>query len=152
MQELVIKNLHVSVEGKEILKGVNLVINKKDNVALLGPNGHGKSTLLAAIMGNPKYEVTEGEILIDGKDVLLENQLLSILNENLDLYDKYPQLHYEFIKNQEEIRFKTKDELVDNYILNKDKTKDQLLLELVVRGKRREELKRKNDIHNSVSK
>lgn len=70
MQELVIKNLHVSVEGKEILKGVNLVINKKDNVALLGPNGHGKSTLLAAIMGNPKYEVTEGEILIDGKDVL----------------------------------------------------------------------------------
>ena len=60
MQELVIKNLHVSVEGKEILKGVNLVINKKDNVALLGPNGHGKSTLLSAIMGNPKYEVTEG--------------------------------------------------------------------------------------------
>ncbi len=70
MKKLEIKNLHVSVEGKEILKGVNLTINEHETVALLGPNGHGKSTLLSVIMGHPKYQVTEGEIFIDGEDVL----------------------------------------------------------------------------------
>ena len=70
MKELIIKDLHVSVEGKEILKGVNLEIHSKENVALLGPNGHGKSTLLAVIMGNPKYQVTSGSITLDGEDVL----------------------------------------------------------------------------------
>ncbi|MDD6250923.1 MAG: ATP-binding cassette domain-containing protein, partial [Bacillales bacterium] len=62
MKELIIKDLHVSVEDKEILKGVNLTINANETIALLGPNGHGKSTLLAAIMGNPKYKVTQGSI------------------------------------------------------------------------------------------
>lgn len=70
MKELIIKNLHASVEGREILKGVNLEIHNKESVALLGPNGHGKSTLLAVIMGNPKYQVTEGSITLDGEDVL----------------------------------------------------------------------------------
>ena len=70
MNELVIKNLHVSVDDVEILKGVNLTIKKGEIVALLGPNGHGKSTLLAAIMGNPRYKVTEGSITLDGEDVL----------------------------------------------------------------------------------
>lgn len=70
MSELVIENLHVSAQGKEILRGVNLKIQEGDTLALLGPNGHGKSTLLAAIMGNPSFEVTEGRILLDGKDVL----------------------------------------------------------------------------------
>ena len=70
MKELIIKDLHVSVEGKEILKGVNLSVYPNETVALLGPNGHGKSTLLAAIMGNPKYEVTSGSITLDGEDVL----------------------------------------------------------------------------------
>lgn len=70
MKELVIKDLYVSVEDKEILKGVNLTINSKETVALLGPNGHGKSTLLAVLMGNPKYIVTSGTITIDGEDVL----------------------------------------------------------------------------------
>ncbi|MDD6302142.1 MAG: Fe-S cluster assembly ATPase SufC [Bacillales bacterium] len=70
MEELIIKDLHVSVEGKEILKGVNLVVHPKETVALLGPNGHGKSTLLAAIMGHPKYQVTQGSITLDGNDVL----------------------------------------------------------------------------------
>ena len=70
MNELVIKDLHVSVEGKEILKGVDLTVKKGDFLALLGPNGHGKSTLLAAIMGNPHYEITQGSITFDGKDVL----------------------------------------------------------------------------------
>ncbi|MFA6754910.1 MAG: Fe-S cluster assembly ATPase SufC [Bacilli bacterium] len=67
---LEIKNLHVEVEGKEILKGINLTINKGDCLALLGPNGHGKSTLLAALMGNPHYKVTKGSITFMDKDVL----------------------------------------------------------------------------------
>ncbi len=70
MKTLTIKNLHVKVENMEILKGVNLEIHEGEKVALLGPNGHGKSTLLNAIMGNPRYKVTEGEILLDGEDVL----------------------------------------------------------------------------------
>lgn len=70
MKELVIKDLHVSVEDKEILKGINLTIKSHETVALLGPNGHGKSTLLAAIMGNPHYKVTQGTITLDGEDVL----------------------------------------------------------------------------------
>ena len=70
MSTLTIKNLHVNVEGKQILRGVNLEINSGEVVALLGPNGHGKSTLLNVIMGHPKYEVTEGSILFDGHDVL----------------------------------------------------------------------------------
>lgn len=70
MSELVIKDLHVAVKEKEILKGVNLVVNEGETLALLGPNGHGKSTLLAAIMGNPEYRVTSGSISLDGEDVL----------------------------------------------------------------------------------
>ena len=70
MKSLVIRNLHVSVEGKEILKGVNLTVNENEVHALMGPNGNGKSTLLAAVMGNPKYTVTEGTIEYDGKDLL----------------------------------------------------------------------------------
>ncbi len=70
MSTLKINNLHASVDGKEILKGVNLTINDGETVALLGPNGHGKSTLLSVIMGHPRYEVTEGTITFDGKDVL----------------------------------------------------------------------------------
>ena len=70
MKELVIKDLHVSVEDKEILKGVDLTIRSGERHALMGPNGNGKSTLLAAIMGNPKYTVTQGSITLDGQDVL----------------------------------------------------------------------------------
>ena len=70
MSKLSISNLHVSVKGKPILRGVNLEINEGETLALLGPNGHGKSTLLAAIMGNPAFEVTEGSVTLDGEDVL----------------------------------------------------------------------------------
>ena len=67
---LVIKDLHVAVDGKEILKGVNLEINTGEFHAIMGPNGTGKSTLSSAIMGHPKYEVTQGSIHLDGEDVL----------------------------------------------------------------------------------
>lgn len=70
MSCLEIQNLHVDVDGKEILKGLSLCINSKETHALMGPNGNGKSTLLAAIMGNPKFHVSEGSITLDGKDVL----------------------------------------------------------------------------------
>ena len=78
MSVLEIKNLHVSIEDKEILKGVNLTMKTGEIHAIMGPNGTGKSTLSAAIMGNPNYEVTEGEILLDGENVL-EMELTSVL-------------------------------------------------------------------------
>jgi Fe-S cluster assembly ATP-binding protein len=71
---LEIKNLHVSVQtengAKEILRGVDLVIRSGETHAIMGPNGSGKSTLAYSIAGHPKYEVTEGEILLDGENVL----------------------------------------------------------------------------------
>lgn len=70
MATLQIESLHVSVDDKEILKGIDLTIKENETHALMGPNGNGKSTLLAAIMGNPKYRVTSGRILLDGQDVL----------------------------------------------------------------------------------
>ncbi|RLV14177.1 Fe-S cluster assembly ATPase SufC [Streptococcus iniae] len=70
MSVLEIKDLHVSIEDKEILKGVNLTLKSGEIAAIMGPNGTGKSTLSAAIMGNPNYEVTQGEILFDGIDIL----------------------------------------------------------------------------------
>ncbi|KHD84958.1 Fe-S cluster assembly ATPase SufC [Heyndrickxia ginsengihumi] len=68
--KLVIKDLHVEIEGKEILKGVNLEISSGEFHAIMGPNGTGKSTLSSAIMGHPKYVVTQGSITLDGKNVL----------------------------------------------------------------------------------
>ncbi len=70
MDELVIKDLFVSADGKMILKGLNLTVKKGDVYAILGPNGHGKSTLLNAIMGHPRYQVESGTITFNGQDIL----------------------------------------------------------------------------------
>jgi len=69
MKLLKIENLHVKVGEKEILKGVNLEIDLGKTNALMGPNGSGKSTLVKTLMGHPKYLVTSGKILFDGKDI-----------------------------------------------------------------------------------
>ncbi len=70
MPELIVKDLHVAVEGKEILKGLNLEVRKGEIHALMGPNGSGKSTFANTLMGHPKYEVTAGDILFKGSSVL----------------------------------------------------------------------------------
>ena len=66
---LEIKDLHVSVEGKEIVKGLNLKLEQGKINALMGPNGSGKSTLANTLMGHPKYEITSGKIYVDGEDI-----------------------------------------------------------------------------------
>ncbi len=67
---LVIKNLHASVEDKEILKGINLEVKAGEIHAIMGPNGAGKSTLSSVIAGREDYEVTEGEILLEGEELI----------------------------------------------------------------------------------
>ncbi len=67
---LEIRNLHASIAGKEILKGINLHIGAGETHAIMGPNGAGKSTLSAVLTGNPAYTVTEGEVIFRGKDLL----------------------------------------------------------------------------------
>lgn len=69
IETLVIKNLHVAVEGKPILNGVDLTIRRGETHALMGPNGSGKSTLASVIMGHPSFEVTEGTIELNGQDI-----------------------------------------------------------------------------------
>jgi len=66
---LEVKNLHVEIEEGEILKGLNLTINKGEIHAIMGPNGSGKSTLCNSLMGNPRYKITDGKIIFDGEDI-----------------------------------------------------------------------------------
>jgi len=68
--KLEVKDLHASVEGKEILKGVNLTLQQGEIHALMGPNGSGKSTLAYTLLGHPKYHVTSGDVLVDGESIV----------------------------------------------------------------------------------
>src|SRR3954470_5877559 len=71
MALLEIKNLHVALEdGTEIVKGVDLAVDQNEIHAIMGPNGSGKSTLAYALMGHPAYEITDGEILLDGENLV----------------------------------------------------------------------------------
>ena len=70
MSELEIRNLHAGIEGKEILNGVNLTVTQGEVHALMGPNGTGKSTLAYVLMGHPNYEVSQGEVIFGGQNIL----------------------------------------------------------------------------------
>src|SRR3989344_5952714 len=69
MSKLVVKNMHVSVNGKKILKGINLEFEKGKVHVLMGPNGSGKSTLASVLMGDPRYQIDKGKIILDGEDI-----------------------------------------------------------------------------------
>ncbi|MGV3487142.1 MAG: Fe-S cluster assembly ATPase SufC [Tuberibacillus sp.] len=86
---LKIENLHVAIEGKEIVKGFNLEINGGEIHAIMGPNGTGKSTLASALMGHPKYEITEGKVTFLGQD-LLEMEVDERARLGLFLAMQYP--------------------------------------------------------------
>ena len=86
---LKIKNLHAIVEEKEILKGVDLEVNPGEIHAVMGPNGSGKSTLASVLAGNPKFEVTRGSVLFEGKD-LLEMEPEDRAREGIFLSFQYP--------------------------------------------------------------
>ena len=86
---LEVKNLHASIAGKEILKGIDLTVNDGEIHAIMGPNGSGKSTLSAVLTGNPLYTVTEGEATFNGKD-LLDMKPEDRAHEGLFLSFQYP--------------------------------------------------------------
>jgi len=70
MSEIQIRNLHAGIDGKRILNGVDLTVSQGEVHALMGPNGTGKSTLAYVLMGHPNYEVTDGEVIFEGKNIL----------------------------------------------------------------------------------
>lgn len=86
---LSIKNLHATVDGKEILRGINLEVKAGETHAIMGPNGSGKSTLSAVLAGNPVYTVTEGSVTLNGKD-LLALKPEERANEGIFLSFQYP--------------------------------------------------------------
>jgi Fe-S cluster assembly ATP-binding protein len=86
---LQIKNLHANIDGKEILKGLNLEVRPGEIHAIMGPNGAGKSTLASVLTGNPAFEVTDGEVVFNEKD-LLELAPEERANEGIFLSFQYP--------------------------------------------------------------
>lgn len=128
---LEIKNLHVSIEGNEILTGVNLTIKSGEFHAIMGPNGTGKSTLASAVMGHPKFEVTEGTIHLDGEDVL-EMEVDERARAGLFLGMQYPSeisgvTTSEFLRSSINARREEGDEIpLMKFIREMDATLDDL--------------------------
>ncbi len=90
MAHLVIKDLHASINGNEILKGLSLEVKSNEVNAIMGPNGSGKSTMAYVLMGHPNYEITKGQILLDGED-LTELEPDERAKKGLFLSFQYPQ-------------------------------------------------------------
>ncbi|MBI2208499.1 Fe-S cluster assembly ATPase SufC [Candidatus Woesearchaeota archaeon] len=90
MAFLEVKDLHVKIEDKEILRGISLAVDKGEVVAIMGPNGSGKSTLAYALMGHPRYEITKGRIFLDGEDAT-EMEADERAKKGLFLSFQYPQ-------------------------------------------------------------
>jgi len=128
---LEIKDLHVTIEDNEILKGVNLTIKGGEFHAVMGPNGTGKSTLASAIMGHPKFEVTQGSIHLDGEDVL-EMEVDERARAGLFLGMQYPSeisgvTTSEFLRSSINARREEGDEIsLMKFIKEMDKTLDYL--------------------------
>lgn len=128
---LEIKDLHVSVDNKEILKGVTLTIKSGEFHAVMGPNGTGKSTLAAAVMGHPKYEVTKGSIHLNGEDVL-EMEVDERARAGLFLAMQYPSevsgvTTSEFLRTSVNARREEGDEVsLMSFIKEMDGALDQL--------------------------
>ncbi|MED1673902.1 Fe-S cluster assembly ATPase SufC [Pallidibacillus thermolactis] len=132
---LVLKDLHVSIEDKEILKGVNLEIKPGEFHAIMGPNGAGKSTLASAIMGHPAYEVTSGSVTLDGQDVL-EMEVDERANAGLFLAMQYPSeisgvTNADFIRSSINARREEGNEIpLMQFIKKLDKTMEYLEMDL----------------------
>lgn len=128
---LEIKDLHVSVEGKEILKGIDLTVKSGEFHAVMGPNGTGKSTLAQAIMGHPKYEITKGSVTLNGEDVL-EMEVDERARAGLFLAMQYPSevtgvTTSEFLRTAINARREEGDEIsLMTFIKEMDKVLDQL--------------------------
>jgi len=128
---LVIKDLHVEIEGKEIIKGLNLTINGGEFHAVMGPNGTGKSTLASAVMGHPKYEVTGGSITLDGEDVL-EMEVDERAQAGLFLAMQYPSeisgvTNSDFLRSSINAKREEGDEInLMKFIKEMDKNMDEL--------------------------
>ena len=105
---LEIRNLHAKIGDKEILKGINLTIKDGETHAIMGPNGSGKSTLSAVLVGNPLYDVTEGEVTFNGKDLLamvsMTNFMRAAVNEKRKYEGKEPLNAADFLKLMREKR------------------------------------------------
>lgn len=137
MSVLVISNLHVSVDEKPILNGVDLTINSGDVHAIMGPNGSGKSTLANALAGNPSYTISEGDVLLDTES-LLEKSPDERANAGLFLAFQYPAevtgvRVYTFLKAAYDQRFADMPQKKFSSVLEFRHHVDRLALELGVK-------------------